>query len=103
MFLQDGAAQKAVWANRQDSGSKPCMLCKNLFHLRHDHGEGEPADKIFSQYVKYSQLDIAKDDELKGIPEMAASFRHFLEPSCIDGKPSLESSRLAEACFPLLL
>ena len=64
MFLQDGAAQKAVWANRQDSGSKPCMLCKNLFHLRHDHGEGEPADKIFSQYVKYSQLDIAKDDEL---------------------------------------
>ena len=41
MVLQDGAAHKAVWMRRQDVGSKPCMLCANIFHLKGGSDETE--------------------------------------------------------------
>ena len=31
MTLQDGSAQKHTYSNRQDAGSRVCMLCKNIF------------------------------------------------------------------------
>ena len=31
MLLQDGSAQKMTFCNRQDAGSRVCMLCKNIF------------------------------------------------------------------------
>ena len=34
MFLQDGSAQKFTFSNRQDSGSKMCMCCKNIWGLK---------------------------------------------------------------------
>ena len=30
MLLQDGAAQKLIWCCKGESGTKPCMLCRNL-------------------------------------------------------------------------
>lgn len=63
MLLQDGSAHKTVWANRQDTGSKPCFLCKNIFQLR-DAESSEGQCKVFSQFLEYKQLDIASDLEV---------------------------------------
>ena len=64
MVLQDGAAHRAVWACRQDTGLKPCLCCKNLFQLR-DAGSLETADsKIFAKFLKRSQLQVATDGDI---------------------------------------
>ncbi|CAL1139986.1 unnamed protein product [Cladocopium goreaui] len=65
MVLQDGQAQKLVWCNRQDSGSKPCMMCNNIFQLK----DAESADmndcqKVFSRFTKLSQLHLATDADI---------------------------------------
>ena len=60
MILQDGAAQKSVWASRQDTGSKPCFLCKNLFQLRDASTLEAGGGNVFSQFLKHDQLQIAE-------------------------------------------
>ena len=60
-FIQDGSAQKFTFSNKQDSGSRICMACKNLFVLTQDEEKG---DKEISKFTKYSQLDIAHDQEV---------------------------------------
>lgn len=64
MILQDGAAQKSVWASRQDTGSKPCFLCKNLFQLRDASTLEAGGGNVFSQFLKHDQLQIATDTEV---------------------------------------
>ena len=64
MILQDGSAHKTVFANRQDTGSKPCFLCKNIFQLRDaDTTEGETV-KVFARFLRYSDLQVATDEEV---------------------------------------
>ena len=60
MLLQDGSAHKTVWANRQDTGSKPCFLCKNIFQLR-DAESSEGQCKVSSQFLEYK---LASDEEV---------------------------------------
>ena len=60
-FIQDGAGQKYTFSNRQDGGSRICMACKNLFVLAQDEEKG---DKEIAKFTKYSQLDIANDQEI---------------------------------------
>ena len=60
MVLQDGAAQKHIWANRQDSGSKPCFWCKDLFQLKDKDSDG----RVFSQFLKHEQLQVASGQEV---------------------------------------
>eukprot|EP00438_Fugacium_kawagutii_P030947 Skav233230 [mRNA] locus=scaffold1215:329634:331538:- [translate_table: standard] len=61
-FLQDGSAQKYTFSNKQDSGSRVCMACKNLFRMSSkDDDEGQ---KEISKFIKHSQLDIASDQEI---------------------------------------
>ena len=60
-FIQDGSAQKITFSNKQDSGSRMCMACKNLFVLTQDEEKG---DKETSKFTKYSHLDIAHDQEV---------------------------------------
>lgn len=60
-FIQDGSAQKFTFSNKQDSGSRVCMACKNLFVVTQNEEQG---DKEISKYIKYSQLDIASDQEI---------------------------------------
>lgn len=64
MILQDGGAQKSVWSNRQDTGSKPCFLCKNLFQLKDADTLEGGGGKVFSKFLKYDQLQIATDEEV---------------------------------------
>ena len=64
MVLQDGAAHKHIWANRQDTGSKPCFHCNNIFYLRDADTQEEDDGKVFSKFLKYAQLEIATDDDI---------------------------------------
>ena len=65
MILQDGQAQKQVWCNRQDTGSKPCMLCNNIFQLKDAaSADMNECQKIFSKFTKLSQLHLATDADI---------------------------------------
>ena len=60
MILQDGAAHKAVFSNRQDTGCKPCPLCSNIFQLKDTDNSGN----VWSQFVKRSDCIVASDEEI---------------------------------------
>ena len=60
MFLQDGSAQKFTFSNRQDSGSKLCMSCKNVFGLKEDDDEL----KLPAKFLTRASLQIASDEEI---------------------------------------
>lgn len=65
MVLQDGGAQKQFWSSRQDTGSKPCYLCKNIFALRgQEDAVEEGGDNVFSKFLKRSQLQVANNAEI---------------------------------------
>ena len=61
-FIQDGSAQKFTFSNKQDSGSRVCMACKNIFRL--SSKDDDESQKEISKYVKHSQLDLATDQEI---------------------------------------
>lgn len=61
-FLQDGSAQKYTYSNKQDGGSRVCMMCKNLFVLAKE--DEEAGDKKLARFTKLSQLDVATDQEI---------------------------------------
>ena len=60
MVLQDGAAHKFVWGNRQDSGCKPCMLCNNIFQLKDESQE----DNVLMQFLRKRDLCLSTDEEV---------------------------------------
>ena len=75
-FIQDGAAQRGVWCSRQDTGSRPCSLCTNIFVLKECVDEEEPV-KIFAQYTKLKDLVLATDaDIVQSWQRMAARAAH---------------------------
>ena len=61
-FLQDGSAQKFTFSNKQDSGSRVCMACKNIFRITSSNDD--EGQKEISSYIKHCQLDIATDQEI---------------------------------------
>ena len=67
MFLQDGSAQKFTYSNKQDSGCRVCMLCKNIFLSKAiplgDEG-GEEAQPTLANFIKVKDLQVASDTEL---------------------------------------
>ena len=58
--LQDGASQKQTFANRQDTGSRMCQLCKNVF----GPATGEDDCKISSKFLTYNELYLCTDQEI---------------------------------------
>ena len=62
MTLQDGSAQKHTYSNRQDAGSRVCMLCKNIFSLRSKSSEDDV--KISAKHLTWDACHQATDDEL---------------------------------------
>lgn len=62
-FIQDGAAQRGTWMTRQDTGSRPCHICKNIFVLRDWQDDEEPV-KIFAHHPTHASLQIASDKEI---------------------------------------
>ena len=67
MFLQDGSAQKFTFSNRQDGGSRICMLCKNIFISKAFKTSGDMDDEemgVLAQFIKVADLDLTSDEEL---------------------------------------
>lgn len=64
MWLQDGQAQKLTFSNKQDSGSRICQSCKNLFITRSADDAEENGDKELSKYIKKADLQMNSDKEL---------------------------------------
>ena len=67
MFLQDGAAQKSTFANRQDAGSRMCMMCKNIFTAKGkqpEEGSDEESIASLADFVKYKDLALTSDNEI---------------------------------------
>ena len=58
MVLADGAAQKQVWGSKGDSGLKFCFFCKNV------RASGTTEANMHSNITKYSQLDLASDQDV---------------------------------------
>ena len=65
MFLQDGSAQKFTFSNKQDSGSRVCMLCANIFNVREENEDDEhDHDKISAKYLTWDSCHPVTDAEL---------------------------------------
>ena len=75
-FIQDGAAQRGVWCSRQDSGSRPCSLCSNIFVVKEWVDEEEPV-KVLAQYTKLKDCVLANDiDIVQSWERMAVRAAH---------------------------
>ena len=62
--FQDGASQRQTFANRQDSGSRLCQLCKNIFWVSQGKDTCEEDYKISSKYIVFKDLDLCTDQEI---------------------------------------
>ena len=62
--LMDGGAMRQTWLSRQDSGSRTCQLCKNIFNLQSANENNEDDLKISSKYILFNQLKICTDQEI---------------------------------------
>ena len=75
-FFQDGAAQRGVWCPRQDSGSRPCNLCSNIFVVKGWVDEEEPV-KVLAQHTKLKDCVLANDiDIVQSWERMAVRAAH---------------------------
>ena len=69
MFLQDGSAQKFTFSNKQDAGSRVCMLCANIFLAKVTHNfsgedEVEESQPSLHQFRKLKDLQLVQNDEI---------------------------------------
>lgn len=66
MVLQDGGAHKHIWHCKGDTGSKMCMLCRNLLSRR-STVLGEDGNPLLTCSVIFeSELDFATDADIRG-------------------------------------
>ena len=63
MFLQDGSAQKHTFGNKQDSGSRICLHCKNIFSCS-GSALAESEGTISSKFLTKASLDLATNQEV---------------------------------------
>ena len=85
MFLQDGSAQKFTYSNKQDSGCRVCMLCKNILlskALTYGDEEGEEAQPTLANFIKIKDLQIASDTEL-----LESDFKTWCKVAGLDYTP----------------
>ena len=66
MVLQDGGAQKHVWCNKGEAGTKLCMLCRNLMSEKSNLVGEDGEDILTCSIVHEADLDFATDDDIKG-------------------------------------
>ena len=62
--LQDGASQRQTFANRQDTGSRLCQLCKNIFWVSQGKDTCEEDCKVSSKFIVFKELDLCTDQEI---------------------------------------
>ena len=65
-FLQDGAAQKAIWNLKGDAGSKFCIFCQNLVTEKSGMQHEEGTDILVAGQWDLTKIQQATDLEIKG-------------------------------------
>ena len=76
MFIQDGGAHKATFHCKGDSGSRFCMLCRNVFSLKSELGGDVDEDgDSYSSIIKVADLDFAESEEIIESLERVHHFR----------------------------
>ena len=63
LFIQDGGAHKVTWHCKGDSGTRFCMLCKNIVTMKSNLADGEGAFRCTA--CKHSDLDLASNTFVK--------------------------------------
>ena len=66
MILQDGGAHKAVFGCKGDSGTKMCMLCRNLVAEESDIIDEDGDNVLTYNLIHEEDLDLAVDDDVFG-------------------------------------
>jgi hypothetical protein len=80
MILQDGAAHKYVFHTKGDSGTKICMLCRNLFGVRTDIIDPETGQAILKASITYEhECDFATDDDIRNSMIRLVHKKHTLD------------------------
>ena len=74
MVLQDGGAHKLLWHCKGDSGTKICMLCRDM--IGHDSGEvdedGIPI--VVCPDMSVDTVDLCTDNDIRGSVDRLATF-----------------------------
>ena len=75
MLLQDGGAHKAVWHCKGESGTRLCMLCKNLVAVSSGLVDADAKNILICDVVFEHELAFASDKEVRGAIERLKRFR----------------------------
>ena len=63
-IVQDGAAHRAMFSVKGDSGTRCCLLCKNVVSRRSGLVDEGGATLLVTEFVKASQLDLTTDRDV---------------------------------------
>lgn len=63
-FVQDGAAHRAVFGIKGDSGTRMCLLCKNIVSKKSDLVGEAGAEMLVTENVKEHQLELTSDADI---------------------------------------
>ena len=63
-IVQDGAAHRAMFSVKGDSGTRCCLLCKNVVSRRSGLVDEDGATLLVTEFVKASQLDLTTDQDV---------------------------------------
>ena len=75
MFLQDGGAHKLVWGCKGDSGTRLCMLCKNLVAESSGMVDEDGTDILVCSLIPEHQLQFSSDSEIRATIRRLAGFK----------------------------
>ena len=73
MVLQDGGAHKLVFGVKGDSGTRCCILCRNLTSVSSGLVDEDGHELLTCSIIKESDLGFADDEDIKGTPARLAA------------------------------
>jgi hypothetical protein len=79
-FVQDGGAHKVTWHCKGDSGTKHCLLCKNIFTEKSKLLEEDGTEALRCNVIRHAELQLASDAELKFAVRRLNAFRAIDDP-----------------------
>ena len=75
MILQDGGAQKLVWSCKGESGTRLCMLCKNLVSTTSTLVDEDGTNLLVCNFLHEHELVFANDADIHATIERLSSFK----------------------------
>ena len=80
IIIQDGAAHKETFHCKGDSGSKLCLLCKNVFTDKSNMVDEDGSELLRCNVIVDSELDLATDQDLRDAPRSLEARHATLPP-----------------------